>query len=526
MMKKYALLSVTNKSNIDTFASNLSRLGYTILSTGGTAAYLKEAGVSVTDVSDLTKQNEILNGRVKTLHPKVHGSILFDRKNSEHVETAANEGLVDISVVAVNLYEFEKAVASGKMTKETVIEHIDIGGPCMLRAAAKNWQHVLSVIDPGDYERVISKLEKNEVTDDLRLELAQKTFRQVSTYDAYIAKSLAMETSSDSLASDYPVQLETNSGESTEPVKLRYGENPHQDAAFLPQSKAAPGFTNIEVLNGKELSYNNYLDLDAAAGIVREFNPDPIVTIIKHSNPCGTAVGYSGESTLELWKNALSGDPRSAFGGIVATNQTVDKDTAKAMSEIFLECIIAPEFDGEALALLKGKKSLRLLKARWLTEDPSHEWTFRSIQGGTLVQKRDPKITSSAEWKVVSQKKPTESEMRDLVFAFKLASHVKSNTIVYARDGVSVSVGAGQTSRIDAAEFSAERALKEGKMLSGAVMASDAFFPFRDCVDLAAKYGITAVVQPGGSIRDSDSIAAANEHGIAMVTTGERHFRH
>lgn len=512
-MGKYALLSVTDKTGIVEFGKKLANIGYTVLSTGGTAKALRDGGVTVMDVSEFTGSPEILDGRVKTLHPKIHGAILFDRSNSDHIKQTKELSIDAISVVAVNLYKFEENAVKGNLTREDAIEHIDIGGPCMLRASAKNWEHVLSVCDPSDYNWVTEKLANETITKEDRLLLSRKTFELTSSYDMMISTFLA-----DSETKSVSLQKEST---------LRYGENPHQSANFY-TFKGAPktGFSDVKVIQGKELSYNNLIDLDGACGLIREFHEDMAVAVIKHTNPCGTAIALKGDTLKMVWEKALSGDPKSAFGGIVATNVEIDKETAEAMSSIFLECIAAPSYSKEALEVFSKKKNLRLLEAKWLVEAPEKEQFLRSIQGGLLIQDRDTEVKRNENWKVVTEKKPDASLDKDLIFAFKVASHVKSNTIVYAKNGMTITVGAGQMSRIDAAEFAASKAKEEGKSLEGAVLASDAFFPFRDTVDLAAKFGIGAIVQPGGSIRDDESIEACNEHGITMLFTGERHFRH
>lgn len=511
-MKKSALISVTDKQGVEKFARQLEKSGFQILSTGGTAKHLRDHGINLIEVNEYTKSPEMLDGRVKTLHPKIHGAILYDRNNSKHIEEIKKHDIGSIDVVVVNLYEFEKNAVTGKLSKESAIEHIDIGGPCMLRASAKNWKHVLSVSSPKDYDWLAKKIAEGSVTDEDRLNLAKKAFELTSRYDFMISTFL-----DDSSSEVLPIKKISN---------LRYGENPHQNASIYSVFPAKDGFSNIEIIQGKELSYNNYIDLDGACALVREFHSDSVLAIIKHTNPCGTAVGTSRDALDDLWVKALSGDPKSAFGGIVATNRPIDASTATKMSEIFLECIAAPSFTPEALEIFSKKKNLRLIKAGWLVNKPESADFLRSIQGALLIQDRDPEVSPVSTWKVVTEKTPSEQQMRDLSFAFKVASHVKSNTIVYAINGHTISVGAGQMSRIDAAEFAAEKAIKDGKSLKGAVLASDAFFPFRDCVDLAAKYGIAAIVQPGGSIKDAESIEAANEHNISMLMTGERHFRH
>lgn len=511
-MKKSALLSVTDKTGIVEFGSSLESLGYEILSTGGTAKALREGGVNVVDVSNYTGFNEILNGRVKTLHPKIHGAILYDRNNPDHQSQVADLDIGTIELVVVNLYKFEDNAVKGNLSREDAIEHIDIGGPCMLRASAKNWEHVLSVSDPADYGWITEKLTSKSITKDDRINLSRKTFETTATYDSMIAKFLG-----DSEKTNITLNKQST---------LRYGENPHQNASFYTKQGETSGFGDISVLQGKELSYNNIIDLDGATGLIREFHTETAITVIKHTNPCGTAIALEGDKLVDVWKKALSGDPKSAFGGIVAVNTEIDEETAKEMSGIFLECIAAPSYSKEAKEVFAKKKNLRIIEAKWLTTPPAKEDFIRSVQGGVLIQDRDKEVTANENWKIVTDKNVDEQQKKDLLFAFKVASHVKSNTIVYAKNGQTITVGAGQMSRIDAAEFAAQKAQDEGKSLDGAVLASDAFFPFRDTVDLAAKYKIGAIIQPGGSIRDEESITACNEHGIAMMVTGERHFRH
>ena len=511
-MKDYALLSVTDKTGIVEFAKNLEEIGYTIISTGGTAKALTTGGVNVVEVADYTESGEILNGRVKTLHPKVHGAILFDRKNADHVSEVEQLGIEKISIVVINLYKFKENAIQGSLTREKAIEHIDIGGPCMLRASAKNWQHVLSISDPSDYRWIVEKLRQKTITKEDRLNLAGKAFTLTSKYDEMI--------------SIYMTDSPTKNIELLKESNLRYGENPHQNANLYSFSNQRYGFSDIKVLQGKELSYNNLVDLDAASGLLREFHAETAVTIVKHTNPCGTAIAQNGDSLKTVWEKALSGDPKSAFGGIVAINKEIDKEAAEALAAIFLECIIAPGYSPGALEVFSKKKNLRLILAPWVTLPPEKEDFFRSIQGGLLIQDRDSEVCKTENWQCPTNLKPSDSQEKDLLFAFKVASHVKSNTIVYAKDGMTITVGAGQMSRIDAAEFAAQKAKAEDKSLERAVLASDAFFPFRDCVDLAAKLGISAIVQPGGSIRDKESIEACDSHGLTMVFTGERHFRH
>jgi phosphoribosylaminoimidazolecarboxamide formyltransferase/IMP cyclohydrolase len=511
-MKKYALLSVTDKTGILDLAKGLLDHGYSLLSTGGTSALLKSKGLSVLDVSEFTGFSEVLEGRVKTLHPKVHSGILFDRK--KHELEAKSLEIEAIDMVVVNLYDFANEAKNKKLGLEEAIEFIDIGGPTMLRGAAKNWQYVLPVMEPSDYGRVLEFAKQGDFPKGFRLELARKVFATTSRYDAMIAQYFKASEPGDSL----PVSLSLVSS-------LRYGENPKQKAAlYKPSWAEQEGFCDIEILQGKELSYNNYLDLDAASAVIREFPKEMALTIIKHNNPCGTAIAGPGDSLADVYRKALSGDPRSAFGGILAANRDITEEAAREMSSLFLECILAPSFSAEAKEIFSQKKNLRLIAAKWLLARSKPELTFKSIQGAVLVQDQD--FVNEEGWKVATKRHPTPEESADLAFAWKVSAHVKSNAIVFAKNGLTLTVGAGQMSRIDSATFAGDKALAEGKALRGAVMASDAFFPFRDTVDLAAKYGISAIIQPGGSMRDQDSIDACNEAQIAMVFTGERHFKH
>jgi phosphoribosylaminoimidazolecarboxamide formyltransferase/IMP cyclohydrolase len=512
---KFALLSVTNKSGIIAFANGLKKLGFTILSTGGTANVLRQEGIEVTDVADFTGSPEILDGRVKTLHPKIHGGILYDRSNPQHLSQISQYQIQAISVVAVNLYDFDQGALAGGLSPESAIEHIDIGGPTMLRAAAKNWQHCLSIIDPDDYTRVLENLEAETVDRNLRLELAIKTFKTIARYDGTIAAFFGGQLNSPISDLNF-----------SEPKQLRYGENPHQRANFLKVNGWADGFSNVAILQGKELSYNNYLDLENACRIVRSFAGQKAITIVKHTNPCGVAVG-DREEISELYERALASDPKSAFGGIIACNHELDGRAASVMKDLFLECIAAPSFTEEARAIFGKKPNLRLLVVPWLGQNlPADHWEYRSIEGGFLVQQSDDVSQNIEDWKVVTNTRPEESQLTEMIFAMKVAAHVKSNAIVIAKNRGTMAIGAGQMSRIDAAQFAVDKALQESKDLAGAVLASDAFFPFQDVVVLAATVGISAIIQPGGSMRDQESIDAANRAGIAMVFSGKRHFRH
>lgn len=523
-MTKRALLSVTDKTQLETLAQGLIAHGYEILSTGGTMKYLQDHKIAVTSLADFTGQPEILDGRVKTLQPKVHGGILHDRDNPSHVQQLSEQGITAIDMVVVNLYDFAKAERDG-LAPEQAIESIDIGGPTMLRAAAKNIAHTLAVIDPADYPAILDALASGGISRELRLAMAQKTFATISRYDQAIAGYFRKSLEPNANASEGAGQLAAPA-----PIRtLRYGENPHQQGyLYTAAGDTSSGFLDVSILQGKELSYNNYLDLDAASAIVHDLLPLPAVAIIKHTNPCGAACSTT-LAQQELYKKALTGDPRSAFGSIIAFNQEVTAATAEEMSSLFVECIIAPSFAEDARSIFSRKKNLRLVVAPFLQQAPTggeSALTTRSIRGATLVQQADSFIPSAATFKAVTKRTPSEGEKADLVFAMTIAKHVKSNAIVLVKDLTVLTVGAGQMSRIDSATFCADKALADGKALKGAAMASDAFFPFRDTVDLAAKYGIGSIVQPGGSMRDDESIAACDEHGIAMVFTGHRHFKH
>ena len=475
--------------------------------------------MTVVDVADFTGSPEVFGGRVKTLHPKVHGGILYDRDNVSHVEDAQKLRIEPIDFVVVNLYDFEKKARDAKLPLNKAIEYIDIGGPAMLRAAAKNNRHALPVVDPDDYPRILAALADGNISTALREELAVKAFLLTHRYDMMISKYFSDNTKEER-AADTPAGHTLISA-------LRYGENPHQKAGlYAPEANLNSGFANAKILQGKELSYNNYLDLDAAAALVRDCY-QPAVAIIKHTNPCGAAT-HPTKSLTDIYRSALQADPKSAFGGIVALNRPVDERTASAMSEIFLECIVAPDFSPEARSILSAKKNLRLVVGD-MTEYSgglSVEQQCRSIKGALLVQDVDASITPLEQWKTVTKREPTPEESADLAFADIVCKHVKSNAIVYVKDLCAVAVGAGQMSRIDSAVFAAEKARERGVDINNSVVASDAFFPFRDTVDHLVKLGVSAIIQPGGSMRDEESIAAANDGRVAMVFTGMRHFRH
>ena len=512
---KRALISVSDKTGIVDFAWKLASLHVEIISTGGTSQLLKEAKIPVKNISEVTGFPEILDGRVKTLHPKIHGSLLARRDVSSHMEQLEENGIQPVDMVVVNLYPFQKTIENPEATVEEAIENIDIGGPSMLRSAAKNHQDVTVVTDPDDYERVYQEMLQHGTTSfETRRYLAAKAFGHTAYYDSIIAGYF-----NQLLDNPFPDQLTLTF---TKEKSLRYGENPHQKAAFY---KKTFGFNNntlatAKQLNGKELSYNNLNDANAALDLVREFK-QPAVVAVKHMNPCGVGIG---SNLYEAYQKAYEADPVSIFGGIVATNQTVDAKTAAEMKKIFLEIILAPAFTGEALQILKAKKNLRLLTVEEAGQAQSNvPLKLQSIGGGLLVQEEDLKGLDKEECKVVTDRAPTEEEWEQLLFAWKVVKHVKSNAIVLAKEFRTLGIGAGQMNRVGSAKIAIEQAKEASK---GSVLASDAFFPMRDTVQTAAEAGVTAIIQPGGSIRDEESVEEANKHGIAMVFTGIRHFKH
>jgi phosphoribosylaminoimidazolecarboxamide formyltransferase/IMP cyclohydrolase len=519
-----ALLSVSDKSGLIDFARDLAEVGVELLSTGGTAAALKAAGIPVKDIAEHTGFPEMMDGRLKTLHPKVHGGLLAVRGNAEHEAAAERHGIAPIDLVVVNLYPFEATVAAGAPF-DTAIENIDIGGPAMIRAAAKNHAAVTVIVDPADYAPVLTQMraQAGATSAALRQALAAKAYARTAAYDAAISAWFA-----DVLDEPAPVWRAFGGKLAQE---LRYGENPHQRAAFYSTGAPRPGVATIVQHQGKELSYNNLADTDAAFELVAEFDPTtPAVAIIKHANPCGVAVGGS---LIEAYRKALRCDPVSAYGGIIALNGAIDAATATEITSIFTEVVIAPQASAEARAIFAGKKNLRLLTTGALPDPRRQDLSFRSLSGGFLVQSRDAAMVDDLELKVVSLRQPTPQELIDLKFAFKVAKHVKSNAIVYAKGGATVGIGAGQMSRLDSARMAAWKSLEAAKaaglsepLATGAVVASDAFFPFPDGLLAAAEAKVTAVIQPGGSMRDKEVIAAADAHGLAMVFTGLRHFRH
>ena len=531
-----ALLSVTNKEGLVPFARGLSAHGVELVSTGGTAKALREAGLAVRDIDDLTGFPEMLDGRVKTLHPKVHGGILHMRSRPAHVQAVAEHGIEPIDMVVVNLYAFEKTAARADVAFGELIENIDIGGPSMLRSAAKNFEDVAVVTDPRDYEALIAEMAASEgaLSRATRWRLMRAAFATTAAYDVAIANALERVPGDEPPAADAPAHgagAETRTGLPQtlrlvlpRTAILRYGENPHQHAALYADGTKR-GIAGALQLQGKELSYNNLVDLDACWELAQEFTPaDPLerehtpamVAIIKHTNPCGAA---SGATVAEAFLKALAADPVSAFGGVIGVNTEVDEDAAEEMAKLFLEAIVAPAYTPGARERFAAKKNLRLLEI----EHKAGTQVLRQISGGLLLQDADVATVSSGAMQVVSARKPTEDELHALLFAWKVCKHVKSNAIVYARDGQTVGIGAGQMSRVDAARFGAQKAALS---LEGCVAASDAFFPFPDGLETVAAAGATAVIQPGGSVKDAEVIAAADRLGVAMVFTGRRHFRH
>ena len=515
-----ALISVSDKTGLIELASSLDALGISLISTGGTARTLRDAGLQVTEVSEVTGFPEIMGGRVKTLHPRIHGGLLGRRGVDNKV--MHEHGIEPIDLLVVNLYPFETITSAPDCSYEEAIENIDIGGPAMLRAAAKNQDHVTVVVDPGDYAELIQTLAERQATSwSLRRRLAAKAFAHTARYDGLIANWLGTHADSDHVE-QFPPQLNLNYARR---ALLRYGENPHQGAALYLEAHPPAGIVaTSRVLAGKELSYNNIADADAALECVKAFHKTPACVIVKHANPCGVALGASA---AEAYEHAYSTDPVSAFGGIIAFNQPLDAATAGAILERqFVEVVIAPEVDNAALALFSKKPNVRVLAFGTFADQPETVLDFKRIAGGLLVQEADRDTLMMTDLKIVSQRVPDASELHDLLFAWHVAMFVKSNAIVYARGGRTIGIGAGQMSRVISAKIAALKAAEAKFEVRGSVMASDAFFPFRDGIDAAAEAGIRAVIQPGGSMRDADVIAAADEHGMAMVFTGVRHFRH
>jgi phosphoribosylaminoimidazolecarboxamide formyltransferase/IMP cyclohydrolase len=520
-----ALISLSDKSGLDELAAGLAKAGVELVSTGGTAARLRELGHQVRDISDLTGFPEMMDGRVKTLHPKVHGGLLAVRDNAEHVAAMEQHGIGAIDLVVVNLYPFEQTVMRGA-GREEIIENIDIGGPSMVRSAAKNHQFVAIVTDPADYRGLIGQIEAKGGTDlGFRRKLAAKAYARTAAYDSMIASWFAFADSQVA----YP---DTRFIVGSKAQELRYGENPHQKAAlYLPMGPASPGVAQARQVQGKELSYNNLNDANAALELAAEFRDGPpTVVIVKHANPCGVA---SADSLLDAWDQALACDSVSAFGGIVAVNRKLDGPTADAICGIFTEVVVAPDADEAAIAAFAAKKNLRLLLTGELPDPARGGQTVAVIAGGLLIQDRDNGVLGREMLKLVTRREPTEQELKDCLFAWTVAKHVKSNAIVYAKDGATAGIGAGQMNRRDSARIAAIKAREAAEAQGwavprtvGSAVASDAFFPFADGLLAAVEAGATAVIQPGGSIRDEEVIAAANEAGLAMLFTGMRHFRH
>ena len=526
---KQALLSVSDKTGLVEFARELATLGIALLSTGGTAKMLADAGLNVTEVADYTGFPEMLDGRVKTLHPKIHGGLLARREDPAHLRAIEAAGIPPIDLLVVNLYPFERTVAQTDCTLEAAIENIDIGGPAMVRSAAKNWRGVGVVTDAAQYQNVLDEIKRSgALSDETRFALAVAAFNRISNYDAAISDYLS-SLQADGTRSEFPAQ---SNGRFVKLQDLRYGENPHQHAALYRDLHPAPGsLVSARQLQGKELSYNNLADADAAWECVKSFD-EPACVIVKHANPCGVAVG---RDCGEAYAKALATDPTSAFGGIIAFNRPLDAVAAQAVAKLFVEVLIAPAYAADALKVIAAKVNVRVLEisldgvkpgaaAAWDQGRNAHD--VKRIGSGLLIQSADNKVISAADIKVVTQVKPTSQQLADLLFAWKVAKYVKSNAIVFCGNGQTLGVGAGQMSRIDSARIASIKAANAKLTLAGSVVASDAFFPFRDGVDVVAEAGAKAIIQPGGSVRDEEVVAAADEHGIAMVYTGVRHFRH
>ncbi len=515
---KRALISVSDKSGIVEFAQGLSGLGVELISTGGTAKALKDAGISVKDVSEYTKFPEMLGGRLKTLHPRIHGGLLWRRDSTKDKKDVETHNIDSIDMVVVNLYPFEQTVSKPDVTFDEAIENIDIGGPTMLRAASKNFKDIIVIVDPADYSKILDELNAHngEVSYETRYYLARKVFAHTARYDTLISNYLNRQAEPDNPFQPH-INLSFNKISS-----LRYGENPHMKAAVYREPLYnGLSIVDAKILQGKEMSYNNYLDSSAALDLVKEFEK-PAAAIIKHNNPCGVSVA---ESVSVAYKKAFETDPISAFGGVIALNRNIDEATAKEILTLFVEIIIAPGFDAHALKLLSEKPNIRLLELDVTKDIIGFE--MRKIQGGLLVQDRDTgMIDDLKSLKVVTRRQPTEEEYAALAFAWKICKHMKSNAIIYTSQDQTLGIGCGQTSRVDSAKLAAMKAENFGISLNGSVVASDAFFPNRDGIDVVAGAGATAVIQPGGSIKDNDAIAAADEHNMAMIFTGMRHFKH
>ncbi len=512
-MKKRALLSVSDKTGIVEFARQLEELGYEVVSTGGTARTLQENGITVTGISDVTGFPECLDGRVKTLHPAVHAGILAMRSNPEHMAQLEKLGITPIDVVAINLYPFKQTILKDGVTLEEAIENIDIGGPTMIRAAAKNWQDVAVIVDPADYDSVIEGLKAGELSREAKFHLAAKVFEHTAAYDALISNYLRKQMGADPFPEELTLTFE-------KVQQMRYGENPHQNGAFYREiGKATNNLASAKQLHGKELSYNNIQDGNAAIEILKDFEGQPAVVGLKHMNPCGVGIGKTIE---EAWDKAYEADPVSIFGGIVAFNEPIHASVAEKLSKIFLEIIIAPAFDEDAFEILSKKKNIRLMQLDTSLE-VNAKYKVTNVNDGLLVQDIDDHKITAEDLRRVTNRKPTEEELEQLLFAWKVVKHVKSNAIVLVKDNMTIGVGAGQMNRVGAAKIAIEQA---GEKAKGSIMSSDAFFPMPDTVEEAVKAGVTAIIQPGGSIKDQLSIDVCNEHGIAMVYTGVRHFKH
>ena len=504
-----AVISVYRKEGVEKLARSLRNLGYEILSTGGTAKYLREHGIETEEIAKVTGFPEILNGRVKTLHPVIHGGILYRDWVEKDREEIEGLGIAPVDVVVVNLYPFEEMMKED-LEEEELMEFIDIGGPSLIRAGAKNYFRVVVLVDPDDYEWVIEKLEKGELDKRDRAYLAWKAFSHTAYYDGVISNALKRLFNIEEESKELSVPMRLSS-------KLRYGENPHQRGVLYTNPFEELGVARAQVLQGKEMSFNNYLDADSAVRIVLEFPNDPACAIVKHNNPCGVSLG---KDLKDAFLKAKETDPESAFGGIVAFNDKVNGELAKELTSMFLEVVIAPEYDERALEVLSRKKNLRVI--RFLGK--SHSYDIKKVSGGFLLQDEDTQLYERLE--TVTKREPTEREMEDLLFAWKVCKHVKSNAVVIAKDRRTLGIGSGQVSRVDSLRCAIEKAKRYGFDLRGAVLASEAFFPFRDSIDIAHEAGITAVIHPGGSIRDKEVFGSADEHGMAMVITGMRHFRH
>ena len=518
-MARRALFSVSDKNGVVEFAAGLVKLGWEIIATGGTQKLLESNGIKTIGISEITGFPEICDGRVKTLHPKVHGALLGRRDLESHRAQLAENGIGYIDLVCVNLYPFAATIAKPDVTMEDAIEHIDIGGPSMVRSAAKNWESVTIVVNPEDYAVVLGELEASgDPSRDTRLKLSAKAYTHTAEYDMMIAGWMRKQAGlNEKLFLEFDLRQ-----------SLRYGENPHQDAKFYASAEQVPfSLANAEQLGGKELSYNNIQDANAALNIVREFD-EPFCVGLKHMNPCGSG---TGENIIEAWKKAYEGDKTSIFGGIVALNREVNRELAELLKPIFLEIIMAPSFSEGALEVLASKKNLRLLKVDMSKSDKAQK-QYVSVNGGLLVQNQDLSCKPASEWTLAGKCKPDEAQLADLDFAWKIVKHVKSNAILVAKDGMTLGVGAGQMNRVGSAEIALKQAeaslAAAGKDIrkEGLVLASDGFFPFGDSVEMAAGYGIAAIVQPGGSVRDQESVDKADEYGIPMMFTGERHFKH